>query len=461
MDFTNDYINEQLKIVDDNYKPTKEEINNYENVKRYKNSLNYKDSIEKFMKQYLLGNFVEEGIIIDGVEIFDKSFVVDALLSTTASRLNFERAKIITLSKYSYEKDKVYSVLRKRYQDIYNNPNASTEDKKSAKDKSSQLYDTVYRKGEQIIKNYYKKIDYKISDIYVRFISECEKYIKDLDIEKVDLLKKISLGQSGKKKITSDDLPALNYIQYLLTGKTIDYKQIAIDEAQDYGLFHYYALIKACPKANFSIYGDLAQAIYPYTNISDWNCVVNEIFDGNCELDYLNKSYRTTREITDNANLVLDAISLCNADSVDRHGEDVQYIQTNRPEVELSNIILSWIQNGYQSVGIICKTEKEALKLYKNLVLNEIPVSYLDDNTTKYEGGVYITTSIASKGLEFDAVVINNASNEIYDSDNSIDMHLLYVALTRALHELKIMYDKDITSALSSKVQTKTKIKNR
>ena len=403
-------------------------------------------------------NYVEaadEGICIDDVEIFDKQFVVDSLLSGVTSKLNFERAKDITLARFSENKDKIHTFLKRRHQEIYSDPNIAEEEKKVARDKSMQLYDIIYRKGDQLIKNYYKKINLKISDIYVRFINECDKYISDLDSQEIDLLKKISLTGSGKKKITAEDLPALNYIQFLLTGKTTDYKQIAIDEAQDYGLFHYYALLKSCPKANFSIYGDLAQAIYPYTNISNWESVINEVFEGNCELNNLNKSYRTTREITDNANLVLDAISLENANSVERHGEDVQYVKTNNPETQLKDIISSWIEEGYQSVGIICKTEKEALKLYKSLLKNSVPVSYLDDTTSKYEGGVYVTTSIASKGLEFDAVVINNASSNIYDSNNSVDMHLLYVALTRALHELKIMYDKDITEALSERVKTK------
>ena len=78
----------------------------------------------------------------------------------------------------------------------------------------------------------------------------------------------------------------------------------------------------------------------------------------------------------------------------------------------------------------------------------DLPVSYLDDKTSKYDGEIYVGTSIAFKDLEFDAVIRNDVSSDIYDSKNSIDMHLLYVAAIRALHELKVLYQKDITKPL-------------
>ena len=49
-----------------------------------------------------------------------------------------------------------------------------------------------------------------------------------------------------------------------------------------------------------------------------------------------------------------------------------------------------------------------------------------------------------AKGLEFDAVIINDASSNTYDITNKTDMHLLYVACTRALHKLEILYDREL-----------------
>ena len=45
--------------------------------------------------------------------------------------------------------------------------------------------------------------------------------------------------------------------------------------------------------------------------------------------------------------------------------------------------------------------------------------------------------------------MINDASSKVYDSNNENDMHLLYVALTRALHELDILYDRKLCDVLN------------
>ena len=57
------------------------------------------------------------------------------------------------------------------------------------------------------------------------------------------------------------------------------------------------------------------------------------------------------------------------------------------------------------------------------------------------------------KNLEFDAVIINNANEDIYSSDSRLDLKLLYVAITRALHELDIVYSGKITRPLENHIK--------
>ena len=63
----------------------------------------------------------------------------------------------------------------------------------------------------------------------------------------------------------------------------------------------------------------------------------------------------------------------------------------------------------------------------------------------KYQGGMVIVPSYLSKGLEFDAVLI--AGGENY-SDEELDIKLLYVAMTRALHKMDIYYTGELTKVL-------------
>ena len=51
--------------------------------------------------------------------------------------------------------------------------------------------------------------------------------------------------------------------------------------------------------------------------------------------------------------------------------------------------------------------------------------------------------------MEFDAVILNNA-NDINYPNNEIDMRLLYVSITRAMHELVINYEKDLALPLKN-----------
>ena len=59
--------------------------------------------------------------------------------------------------------------------------------------------------------------------------------------------------------------------------------------------------------------------------------------------------------------------------------------------------------------------------------------------------------SYLSKGLEFEAVILSNA-NDIKYTLSDIDMKLLYVAITRAMHELYINYTGNITLPLNKEI---------
>lgn len=52
-----------------------------------------------------------------------------------------------------------------------------------------------------------------------------------------------------------------------------------------------------------------------------------------------------------------------------------------------------------------------------------------------------------TKGLEFDAVLIYNPTKENYPVDNG-HVKLLYVAATRALHELTVVHQGDLTELI-------------
>ncbi len=61
------------------------------------------------------------------------------------------------------------------------------------------------------------------------------------------------------------------------------------------------------------------------------------------------------------------------------------------------------------------------------------------------EDKIMIIPSYLAKGLEFDAVLVSNASDELFKKE---EQNLLYVILTRALHKLEVFYTGNFTKLI-------------
>ena len=275
-----------------------------------------------------------------------------------------------------------------------------------------------------------KLIESKISNKTIQeFKNNHSRYIKN-NIPKIKTVKeyyKEILKQNNieQTEYEIEDIPSLLYIKYKIGNNIFDnYKHIVIDEAQDYGEFMFYVIKKIFKNATFGIFGDLAQSLYSYRSIKNWD-IVKEIYESNIE--YLNKSYRTTIEIMNEANIINKKLNLTQAIPVIRHGEQVEYTHKNVDE------IIQTLTEKYNSIAIITKTLNDAKKLktiYKDYDL-------ITPSDITYESKITIIPSYLSKGLEFDAVIIIDTFNK----ENKIDLKLLYVAMTRALHKLYITID--------------------
>ena len=76
-----------------------------------------------------------------------------------------------------------------------------------------------------------------------------------------------------------------------------------------------------------------------------------------------------------------------------------------------------------------------------NLIKDEIDVKRVSDEE-KFESGICVLPSYLAKGLEFEAVIIPDVCD--YNEDSKTDMKLLYVSMTRALHVLNILYEREV-----------------
>ena len=186
------------------------------------------------------------------------------------------------------------------------------------------------------------------------------------------------------------------------------------------------------------------------------------MFANKGEIINFNKSYRTTREIMEVADDVAESIGLTRSDLVVRQGNEVLFDKIDNKEDIPSYIadkITEYKNSGYKTIAVISKTN--LLSNYINDDLYDlgvkIPNVSVNDDLTDERFNICTISNQLAKGLEFDAVIINNASEEIYSSSSNMDMKLLYVAVTRALHELDIVYSGNITKPLEEKAKIKVK----
>ena len=126
---------------------------------------------------------------------------------------------------------------------------------------------------------------------------------------------------------------------------------------------------------------------------------------------------------------------------VARHGEKPQIQKFKNEEGEISaiaDLISTFKESTYKSLGIICKTELQAKDIADKLKAYTDDVYFLSSQSSAFVQGVIITSAHMAKGLEFDEVIVPQATDNNYNSE--IDRSMLYVAATRAMHRLTLTY---------------------
>jgi DNA helicase-2/ATP-dependent DNA helicase PcrA len=160
----------------------------------------------------------------------------------------------------------------------------------------------------------------------------------------------------------------------------------------------------------------------------------------------MDKSFRCTSEILEFSSKFLDQSFKIN--SFSRKG-DAPEIYTAKNISTLDNKIISEIiscrEKNYESIGLICKTEKDAASMYERLE-DRIDIQLIKNDGNIDLTGTFIIPVYMSKGLEFDAVLICDTDRAHYNTDD--DKKLLYIACTRALHRLNLFYTGSISPLL-------------
>lgn len=257
-------------------------------------------------------------------------------------------------------------------------------------------------------------------------------------------------------RIETEDLAPIIHIKYRVHGidEKIPVRHIVIDEAQDFSAFQLDVVKRIIKDSSFTILGDLCQGIHSYRSLKSWEELSETVFTDRRSVTLtLEQSYRTTIEIMDAANHVAKKMAIPGvpmAKPVIRHGEPVNIMgHTDDREIiaQIAQRILSLQSKGMKLIAVIGKTVSECEYLHQMLKRSIGGIALINGTENEYTGGTMVVPAHLSKGLEFDAVILADASDKLWHTGD-IDAKLLYVALTRAMHILDIHYLKSLTPLL-------------
>jgi len=234
-------------------------------------------------------------------------------------------------------------------------------------------------------------------------------------------------------EINYEDALVFAYLKGRLEGFIYDgcIRQVVIDEAQDYNRLQYIIINEIFKKADFTILGDINQNINPYYHYDSLDELSN-LFNGDTKYIELLKTYRSSPEIINYTNKIL---GLNHVNAIRKTMNKPVIIRKGVENIADSLINdISKLRSEYKSVALITKDMKEAEHLY-DLVKDKLEISLVDHNTKSFHKDLVIMPAYVSKGLEFDSVVVYNNRDNSYKNN---ERNLLYVACTRAQHELYI-----------------------
>ncbi|EIJ79836.1 helicase, UvrD/Rep family protein [Bacillus methanolicus PB1] len=240
-------------------------------------------------------------------------------------------------------------------------------------------------------------------------------------------------------KLFYEDATPFLFLKELIKGfqTNVSIKHVIVDEAQDYSPFQFEFLKRLFPSARMTVLGDFNQAIFAHASETvDFHTLTGLYGPDETDAITLTRSYRSTRQIVEFTRGLVPGGERITA--FERDGERPVLTQLS-DHAELHRCIVSKVADlrnrRYNTIAIICKSAAESTAAYDALSGVE-EIKLVKSGSIEYEQGVVVIPAYLAKGIEFDAVIIYDASAQVYGDENL--RRLFYTACTRAMHHLQL-----------------------
>lgn len=243
-----------------------------------------------------------------------------------------------------------------------------------------------------------------------------------------------------RNELYYEDATPYLYLKELVEGARTNtqVRHIFIDEGQDYSMFQYEFLKRLFPRARMTVLGDFGQAIFTQaTNLHGMDSPLVRLYGEAATSQFLLiRSYRSTRPIVEFTKSLLpggDAIV-----PFDRSGRKPSLLKmecSGKRAERIAADLAALQAEGFTSIAVITKTAAESREAYETLTAGgSKELRLITKNTPTFEKGTLVIPAYLAKGVEFDAVLIYDASPQSYDRES--ERKLFYTACTRAMHRL-------------------------
>jgi DNA helicase-2/ATP-dependent DNA helicase PcrA len=356
--------------------------------------------------------------------------------------------EIQTMSAEEYQQ--AYELLSKRQEFSENTFNDFERE-------NTLLSRTIIRKHMKPLRNMVRALRFvDMVGIYKRLFSQPETLMNLLGdrMEWSELWEEVckqTIEKLSKKQLSYEDATPYLLLKELIEGFQTNnsIRHVFVDEAQDYSTFQFEFIKRLFPRAQMTVLGDFNQAIYAHSAERNGFDTLPTLYGADVtDTIILTRSYRSTKQIVEFASALIaggEAII-----PFERYGEKPTVTYVNNLTTMNDSIIrrIAALQaDGYQTIAVIGKTSDECTAAFEALRSIE-GIQLMTKQSAEFDDGVSVIPSYLAKGIEFDAVIVYNASLDVYHRES--ERRLFYTVCTRAMHLLDIFVMGDPCPFLAS-----------
>ncbi|MDJ0785155.1 MAG: AAA family ATPase [Myxococcota bacterium] len=224
-------------------------------------------------------------------------------------------------------------------------------------------------------------------------------------------------------------------------GVPLRFRHLAIDEVQDFSPLEVRVLIDCLDeRRSLTLAGDTQQHVMQEAGFSSWSEFFSHLGIPGTEVETLRVSYRSSREIMDFALGLLGDLREDEEVEAPRSGPPVElfhYTDHGACIAALADALTQLASSEPLASVAILTPNREISDLYTGgLAECEVPrLHQVTAQDFRFSPGIEICELEAVKGLEFDYVILVEASREFFAGDARA-RRLLHVGATRAIHQL-------------------------